>query len=153
LLELYEHTRQDGLGPEVKRRIMLGTYALSAGYYEAYFKKAAQERRLIREDFQGAFKEVDVIVSPTTPTPAFLLGEKTDDPLTMYLSDVYTNAINLAGLPGLSLPVAKTKEGLPIGLQLIAPAFKEERLFQLGSMIEDLISPPIRGIPADQPIG
>lgn len=153
LLELYERTRQEGFGPEVKRRIMLGTYALSAGYYEAYFKKAAQVRRLILEDFQRAFEKVDVIVSPTTPTPAFLLGEKTDDPLTMYLSDIYTNAINLAGLPGLSLPIAKTKEGLPIGMQLIAPAFKEERLFGLGSMIEDLISPPIRGIPAGQPIG
>jgi aspartyl-tRNA(Asn)/glutamyl-tRNA(Gln) amidotransferase subunit A len=152
LLELYELTRAAGFGPEVKRRIMLGTYALSAGYYEAYYKKAAQVRRLILEDFTRAFEKVDAIVSPTTPTPPFLLGEKIEDPLTMYLSDIYTNALNLAGLPGMSLPIARTGDGLPVGMQIMAPAFMEERLFCLGSLIEELTNPPIRGVPFDQPI-
>ena len=152
MLELYEQTRAAGFGPEVKRRIMLGTYALSAGYYEAYFKKAAQVRRLILEDFTRAFEKVDAIVSPTTPTPPFLLGEKIEDPLTMYLSDIYTNALNLAGLPGMSLPIARTGDGLPVGMQIIAPAFMEERLFCLGRLIEELTNPPIQGVPFDQPI-
>lgn len=125
--ELFAKDREAGFGPEVKRRIMLGTYALSAGYQDAYYKKAQSARTLIKQDFDRAFQNVDLIVGPTTPSPAFRLGEHANDPLAMYLEDIYTIPINLAGLPAISLPCGFSK-GLPIGLQLIAPAWEEERL-------------------------
>ncbi|MGD8851498.1 MAG: Asp-tRNA(Asn)/Glu-tRNA(Gln) amidotransferase subunit GatA [Gammaproteobacteria bacterium] len=127
LQDLYERSRGEGFGAEVKRRIMVGTYALSAGYYDAYYLKAQQVRRLIRDDFVRAFDEVDIIMGPTSPTTAFRLGEKADDPVTMYLSDTYTIAVNLAGLPGMSIP-AGFVDGLPVGLQLIGNYFEEGRL-------------------------
>jgi aspartyl-tRNA(Asn)/glutamyl-tRNA(Gln) amidotransferase subunit A len=126
LLDMYMKTRQEGFGPEVKRRIMLGTYALSAGYYEAYYGKAQAVRTLIRRDFEMAFKEVDLIATPVTPTAAFKLGEKVQDPLEMYLSDIYTISINLAGIPAISVPCGFSKGGLPIGLQLIGRPFEED---------------------------
>jgi aspartyl-tRNA(Asn)/glutamyl-tRNA(Gln) amidotransferase subunit A len=125
--DLYTRSRGEGFGAEVKRRIMIGTYALSAGYYDAYYLKAQQIRRLIRDDFVKAFEGVDVIMGPTAPTTAFKLGEKSDDPVTMYLSDIYTIAVNLAGLPGMSIP-AGLVDGLPVGLQLIGNYFDEGRL-------------------------
>jgi len=127
LEDLYMRSRGEGFGAEVKRRIMIGTYALSAGYYDAYYLKAQQVRRLIRDDFARAFNEVDIIMGPTSPTTAFRLGEKADDPVTMYLSDIYTIAVNLAGLPGMSIP-AGLVDGLPVGLQLIGDYFAEGRL-------------------------
>jgi aspartyl-tRNA(Asn)/glutamyl-tRNA(Gln) amidotransferase subunit A len=130
LEDLYKRSRGEGFGDEVKRRIMIGTYALSAGYYDAYYLKAQKTRQLISEDFNRAFKKVDVIMGPTSPGTAFKLGEKADDPVTMYLNDIYTIATNLAGLPGLSLPVAPVK-GLPVGLQLIGNYFAEARLLNL----------------------
>ena len=132
LLDMYETTRSQGFGEEVIRRIMLGTYALSAGYYDAYYGKASQVRTLIKQDFTEAFKEVDAIVGPTSPSPAFKLGQKADDPLQMYLCDVFTLSCNLAGLPGMSLPCGLTKAGLPIGLQILGPHFAEETLFTIG---------------------
>jgi aspartyl-tRNA(Asn)/glutamyl-tRNA(Gln) amidotransferase subunit A len=126
LLDMYMKTRQEGFGPEVKRRIMLGTYALSAGYYDAYYGKAQAVRTLIRRDFEAAFKEVDLIATPVTPTSAFKLGEKAQDPLQMYLSDIYTISINLAGIPAISVPCGFSKGGLPIGLQLIGRPFEED---------------------------
>jgi aspartyl-tRNA(Asn)/glutamyl-tRNA(Gln) amidotransferase subunit A len=141
LIRLYRKTRAEGFGPEVKRRIMLGTYTLSAGYYDAYYLKALKVRRLIRGDYDKAFEEVDFIVGPTTPNPAFKLGEKTDDPLSMYLEDLYTVTLNLAGLGGISLPCGFTKASagrpsLPIGLQLQCRAFDEERLLQAAAMYQ-----------------
>ena len=136
LLDLYMKTRQEGFGPEVKRRIMLGTYALSSGYYEAYYGKAQAVRTLICQDFDAAFKEVDLIVTPVTPTPAFKLGEKSEDPLQMYLSDIYTISVNLAGLPAISLPCGFSKAGLPIGLQIIGRAFEEETLLRAAHAYE-----------------
>ncbi len=136
LLDLYMKTRQEGFGPEVKRRIMLGTYALSSGYYDAYYGKAQAVRTLICRDFQEAFNEVDLIVTPVTPTPAFKLGEKSEDPLQMYLSDIYTISVNLAGLPAISLPCGFSKTGLPIGLQLIGRAFEEETMLRAAHAYE-----------------
>jgi aspartyl-tRNA(Asn)/glutamyl-tRNA(Gln) amidotransferase subunit A len=136
LLEMYKETRSQGFGAEVKRRIMLGTYALSAGYYEAYYRKASQVRTRIREDFQKAFSQCDVLLMPTAPTPAFHLGEKVDDPLQMYLSDIFTIPCNLAGLPGLSLPCGFSREGLPIGLQILADHFQEEKIFRVAYAFE-----------------
>ncbi|HEY7129618.1 MAG TPA: Asp-tRNA(Asn)/Glu-tRNA(Gln) amidotransferase subunit GatA [Nitrospira sp.] len=136
LLELYMKTRQEGFGPEVKRRIMLGTYALSSGYYDAYYGKAQAVRTLICQDFRTAFNEVDLIVTPVTPTPAFRLGEKSEDPLQMYLSDIYTISINLAGLPAISVPCGLSKTGLPIGMQLIGRAFEEETLLRAAHAYE-----------------
>ena len=136
LLELYMKTRQEGFGPEVKRRIMLGTYALSSGYYDAYYGKAQAVRTLICQDFRRAFNEVDLIVTPVTPTPAFRLGEKSEDPLQMYLSDIYTISINLAGLPAISVPCGFSKTGLPIGMQLIGRAFEEETLLRAAHAYE-----------------
>jgi aspartyl-tRNA(Asn)/glutamyl-tRNA(Gln) amidotransferase subunit A len=130
LLDMYKQSRSQGFGPEVKRRIMLGTYALSSGYYDAYYKKAQQARTLIKRDFDEAFKQVDIIVTPTAPTAAFKLGEKTDDPLQMYLSDIFTISINLAGIPGLSLPCGLTRERLPIGLQILGRHFDEETVLR-----------------------
>jgi len=136
LIEMYMQTRSKGFGAEVKRRIMLGTYALSAGYYEAYYGKAQQVRTLIRRDFEEAFKEVDVILTPTTPTPAFRLGEKVSDPLQMYLSDIFTNSINLAGLPAISIPAGFSKEGLPIGVQFIGRPFEEETILKIAYHVQ-----------------
>ena len=130
LLDMYQRTRSEGFGSEVKRRIMIGTYVLSAGYYDAYYLKAQKVRRLIRDDFANAFKEVDTILCPTTPTPSFKCGEKTSDPISMYLSDIYTIAVNLAGLPGISLPVGFVN-GLPIGMQLIGNLFGEAKLLNV----------------------
>ncbi|HCU24866.1 MAG TPA: Asp-tRNA(Asn)/Glu-tRNA(Gln) amidotransferase subunit GatA, partial [Deltaproteobacteria bacterium] len=129
LSDLYLRSRSEGFGAEVKRRIMLGTYVLSAGYYDAYYLKAQQVRTLIRRDFEAAFKKVDVLVTPTSPSHAFKLGEKIDDPIQMYLSDIFTINVNLAGLPGMSLPCGKSAGGLPIGMQLIAGGFQEEKIF------------------------
>ncbi len=130
LHDLYTRTREEGFGDEVKRRILVGTYALSAGYYDAYYKKAQQVRRLIRQDFLDCFEQVDVLAGPTTPGPAFPLGAKTDDPVSMYLEDVYTLAVNLAGLPGMSVP-AGLVDGKPVGLQLIGRHFDESRLLNV----------------------
>ncbi len=131
LIEAYRISRDEGFGAEVKRRIMLGTYALSAGYYDAYYLKAQKVRTLIKRDFDEAFKRCDVIVTPTAPTTAFKLGEKTQDPLQMYLSDIYTISINLAGLPALSLPCGFDSEGIPIGLQIIGKPFDESTIFRV----------------------
>ncbi|MCL5271548.1 MAG: Asp-tRNA(Asn)/Glu-tRNA(Gln) amidotransferase subunit GatA [bacterium] len=136
IIEMFTRTRTEGFGAEVKRRIMLGTYALSAGFYDAYYLKALKVRTLVRRDFERAFEQVDVIATPTSPTPAFKAGEKTADPLQMYLSDIFTISANLAGLPGISLPCGFTAAGLPIGLQLIAPAFGEERMLQVAHAYE-----------------
>ena len=136
LLDLYMKTRHEGFGPEVKRRIMLGTYALSAGYYDAYYGKAQAVRTLICEDFRAAFKDVDLIVTPVTPTPAFKLGEKSEDPLQMYLSDIYTISVNLAGLPAIAVPCGFSKAGLPIGVQLIGRPFEEETLLRAAHAYE-----------------
>ncbi|PSQ76740.1 MAG: Asp-tRNA(Asn)/Glu-tRNA(Gln) amidotransferase subunit GatA [Bacteroidetes bacterium QH_7_62_13] len=133
---LYTRTRSEGFGDEVKRRIMLGTYALSAGYYDKYYEKAQRVRTLIRHDFDQAFEDVDVLVTPTTPTPPFQLGEKTDDPLEMYLNDIYTVTANLAGIPGLSVPIGvHPEDGLPVGLQLLGAHFDEALLLQVGDAI------------------
>lgn len=126
--EMYERTRGEGFGTEVKRRIMLGVFALSSGYYDAYYGQAQRARTLVRQDFDRAFAEVDMILTPTSPTTAFGLGERTDDPITMYLSDVFTNACNLAGIPGIGFPCGFDAAGLPIGAQWMAPAFREDRL-------------------------
>jgi aspartyl-tRNA(Asn)/glutamyl-tRNA(Gln) amidotransferase subunit A len=136
LLDLYKKSRSAGFGAEVKRRIMLGTYVLSSGYYDAYYKKASQVRALIKQDFDEAFKKCDVILTPTTPTAAFRIGEKTDDPLQMYLSDILTISTNLAGIPGISVPCGFTQAGLPIGLQLLAGHFEEAKLFQIAAAYE-----------------
>ncbi len=132
LVRLFRQTRSEGFGPEVKRRIMLGTYALSAGYYQAYYLHAARVRRLIRQDYDQAFSQVDVLLGPVTPTPAFRIGERIQDPLAMYLFDLFTVGANLAGICGLALPCGFTADGLPIGLQLQGPPFSEPRLLQLG---------------------
>ncbi len=136
LLETYMNTRAQGFGPEVKRRIMLGTYALSSGYYEAYYGRAQQVRTLIKKDFEEAFKSVDIIATPTSPTAAFKVGEKAADPLQMYLSDIFTISINLAGLPGISVPCGFTREELPIGLQLIGRHFDEETVIRVAHAYE-----------------
>jgi aspartyl-tRNA(Asn)/glutamyl-tRNA(Gln) amidotransferase subunit A len=136
LLSMYMKSRQNGFGAEVKRRIMLGTYALSAGYYDAYYLKALKVRTLIRKDFEDAFKRCEVILTPTAPTPAFRLGEKTEDPLTMYLSDIFTISANLAGVPGVCLPCGFTQAGLPIGLQLLGKPFDEVTLLQVAFAYE-----------------
>jgi aspartyl-tRNA(Asn)/glutamyl-tRNA(Gln) amidotransferase subunit A len=136
LVAMYCRSRGEGFGAEVKRRIMLGTYALSSGYYDAYYIKALKVRRLIKEDFDKAFAECDVVVGPTSPTPAFKIGEKTADPLAMYLSDIYTIACNLAGIAGISIPCGSTKSGLPIGLQIQGPPFAEEKLLRVARMYE-----------------
>jgi aspartyl-tRNA(Asn)/glutamyl-tRNA(Gln) amidotransferase subunit A len=139
LAALYVRTRSGGFGAEVKRRIMLGTYVLSSGYYDAYYRKAQQVRTLIRRDFEAVFEKVDAIVTPTSPTPAFRIGEKVDDPLAMYLSDIFTVTVNLAGLPGLSLPCGVTGSGLPIGLQIIGKPFDEETVLRLAAAIEPAV--------------
>ena len=136
LAEMYRQTRVRGFGPEVKCRIMLGTYALSAGYYDAYYLRAQRVRTLIARDFSDAFQKVDAIVTPTAPTPAFRLGEKTSDPLTMYLADIYTVTGSLAGVPGISVPCGTTRAGLPVGMQIFGPHFKEGSVLQIAHALE-----------------
>jgi aspartyl-tRNA(Asn)/glutamyl-tRNA(Gln) amidotransferase subunit A len=136
LLEMYANSRTQGFGAEVRRRIMLGTYALSAGYYDAYYRKASQVRALIRRDFDAAFAQCDLIATPVSPTPAFRLGEKLADPLTMYLSDIFTISANLAGTPGISVPCGFSALGLPIGLQLLGPPFGEAALLRAAYAFE-----------------
>jgi aspartyl-tRNA(Asn)/glutamyl-tRNA(Gln) amidotransferase subunit A len=138
IVELFSKSRAEGFGDEVKRRIMIGTYALSSGYYDAYYLRALKVRRLIKQDFDNAFAQCDVVLSPTSPTPAFKLGEKTDDPLQMYLDDVFTVTCNIAGIPGISVPCGFTNDPkpLPIGLQLLGPTFGEEKLLRIAAMYE-----------------
>ena len=136
LPDMYMRTRAEGFGAEVKRRIMLGTYVLSSGYYDAYYKKAQQVRTLFRQDFQRAFSNCDALVTPVSPIPAFRLGERLDDPLQMYLADIFTIPMNLAGLPALSIPCGLTTDKLPIGLQIAAPPFREDMLLQIGAAFE-----------------
>ncbi len=136
LIDMYVQTRSAGFGDEVKRRIMLGTYALSAGYYDAYYGKAQKARTLVRRELDTAFERCDLLLTPTTPSPAFALGSRADDPLQMYLADLFTVSCNLAGLPGISLPCGITQSGLPIGMQLLAPVFCEARLFKVAAAYE-----------------
>ncbi|MFC5733378.1 Asp-tRNA(Asn)/Glu-tRNA(Gln) amidotransferase subunit GatA [Cytobacillus gottheilii] len=136
LLELYKKTRAEGFGDEVKRRIMLGTFALSSGYYDAYYKKAQKVRTLIKQDFEQVFENYDVIIGPTTPTPAFKLGEKVDDPLTMYANDILTIPVNLAGVPGISVPCGLSNDGLPLGLQIIGKHFDESTIYRVAHAFE-----------------
>ncbi len=140
LEELFVESRTKGFGPEVKRRIMLGTYVLSAGYYDAYYNKARKFRRLIKHDFDKAFEKFDCLITPLAPTTAYKLGETIDDPLQMYLSDIYTISINLAGIPGLTIPFGKSSDGLPIGFQILGKHFSEEKILRLGNFIEKLNS-------------
>jgi aspartyl-tRNA(Asn)/glutamyl-tRNA(Gln) amidotransferase subunit A len=134
--DMYANSRAAGFGDEVKRRVMVGTYALSAGYYDAYYVKALQVRRLIAEDFNRAYEKCDVLLTPTTPSAAFAVGKEVEDPLEMYLNDVFTVTVNLAGLPGLSVPAGLDAHGLPLGLQLIGKAFDEEQLLRVGEVLE-----------------
>ena len=136
--KFFSQNRGEGFGEEVQRRIMIGTYALSSGYYDAYYNKAGQVRRLLTEQFLEAFKKCDVILSPVSTTPAFKIGERIDDPLSMYLNDIFTTSTNLAGLPGLSVPFSFSKQGLPIGIQLTASHFNEEKLFSVASVLESV---------------
>ncbi len=140
LIDMYINSRSEGFGHEVKNRIMLGTYVLSAGYYDAYYAKAQKVRRLFKNDFDNAFKQVDVLITPTTPTTAFKIGEKSNDPLQMYLNDIYTTTANLAGIPGLNVPIGEDKNGLPIGMQLMADQFQERKLLQLACFIQKEIN-------------
>ena len=139
LPDMYKQSRSEGFGKEVKRRIMLGTYVLSAGYYDAYYRKAQKVRRLIKDDFDNAFKNVEVILTPTSPFTAFKIGEKTSDPIEMYLSDIFTTSANLAGIPGINIPTGKNSEGLPIGMQLLANQFNEMDLLKMSYFIENKI--------------
>ncbi|MGJ9458366.1 Asp-tRNA(Asn)/Glu-tRNA(Gln) amidotransferase subunit GatA [Oceanobacillus sp. CF4.6] len=136
MIDMFKNSRSEGFGPEVKRRIMLGTFALSSGYYDAYYKKAQKVRTLIKNDFDKIFEEYDVIIGPTTPTPAFKVGEKTDDPLTMYANDILTIPVNLAGVPGISIPCGITEEGLPLGLQIIGKYFDESTVYRTAHAFE-----------------
>ena len=137
---MYRRTRDEGFGAEVKRRIILGTYALSAGYYDAYYLKAQKVRTLLTRDFEEAFRKVDVIVTPTSPTPAFKLGEKANDPLAMYLADIYTVTADLAGIPGISIPCGETREKLPIGLQILGRHFDEATILRLAHAYERAVA-------------
>ncbi|HEX5430280.1 MAG TPA: Asp-tRNA(Asn)/Glu-tRNA(Gln) amidotransferase subunit GatA [Patescibacteria group bacterium] len=147
LTQVYENTRTAGFGEEPKRRIMIGTYASSAGYKDAYYKKAQTAQKLIRRDFKEAFEKFDILLTPTCPTPAFKLGERVADPISMYLADIFTVGLNIAGVPGISIPAGITKSGLPVGLQLIANHFAEEKLFAAGDAFEKInnlkLTPPI----------
>jgi len=136
LSEMYIKSRSEGFGAEVKRRIMLGTYVLSAGYYDAYYRKAQQVRRLIKEDFDKAFSRVDCLIAPTSPSTSFKAGDKIDDPLQMYLSDIYTTSINLAGIPGISIPCGEDHQGLPIGMQILGPQFGEPTILRVADFLE-----------------
>ena len=136
LQQLFRESREEGFGAEVKRRILLGTYALSAGYYDAYYRKAKQVRTLIARDFLTAFAQVDAIVTPSTPAPAWKLGERVDDPISMYLADIYTVGPSLAGICGISVPCGTTEQGLPIGVQVLAGHFQETKLLRVAATIE-----------------
>ena len=136
LNEMYKNTRAEGFGEEVKRRILVGTYVLSAGYYDAYYAKALKVQKMIRHDFEENFRKVDAVLTPSTPTSAFAIGEEPKDPVTMYLNDVLTVSANIAGLPGISVPIDLDKNRRPLGLQLIGPSFREELLLQIGDVIE-----------------
>jgi len=136
LLDMYRQTRAEGFGAEVRRRVLIGTYVLSAGYYDAYYLKAQKMRRLIAQDFSHAFEQVDAILTPSTPSAAFAFGERSDDPIAMYLNDIFTVPANLAGLPGISLPAGLSAEGLPLGLQVLGPAFDEETVYRLAGVLE-----------------
>ena len=138
LQESYSYLRKSNFGPEVKRRIILGTYVLSAGYYKAYYLKAQKARMLIQKNIQDIFKKIDLILTPTTPTPAFKINEKIHDPLTMYLSDAYTVTANITGVPAISIPCGKSKNKLPIGIQIMADYFQEEKIFFLGKIIKKI---------------
>ena len=138
-MQVYMDSRGEGFGKEVRRRVLLGTYVLSAGYYDAYYNKAVAVRRIIQEELRRAFEEVDVIATPTTPSPAFKIGEKTADPLKMYIEDIFTVTANIAGIPGISVPsgtVMRDGAKLPVGIQFMAPAFQEDVLFQIGTEVE-----------------
>ena len=137
IISMYENTRAEGFGAEVKRRILIGTYVLSAGYYDAYYLKAQKVRTRIKQDFDAAFNDVDVLLTPTTPSPAFAMGEKSGDPLEMYLNDIFTVTVNMAGLPGLSVPAGQSTNGLPLGLQLIGKPFDEGTMLKAGKVIEE----------------
>ena len=150
IISMYRKTRTEGFGPEVKRRIMLGTYALSAGYYDAYYKKAAQVRTLVKQEFDEAFKDNDIILTPISPTPAFRIGEKTADPLQMYLMDVFTIPVNMAGIPGISIPCGFSGQGLPIGLQLLGRHFDEEAIIRAAYTFEQNTDFHLRKPPLDQ---
>ncbi len=140
LIDMYEKTRSDGFGNEVKRRIMIGTYVLSSGYYDAYYLKAQKVRRLIKKDFDEAYNKVDAILTPSTPSSAFKIGEKTDDPISMYLNDIFTVPVNLAGLPGISIPAGVDKKGYPLGLQIIGKAFDEQTILNIAYSMEEKIN-------------
>jgi len=141
LADMYANTRSGGFGNEVKRRILLGTFVLSAGYYDAYYGRAQCVRTLLCKDFNQAFRDVDVLVGPTAPSTAFAIGEKTNNPLEMYLSDVFTVTANLAGLPGISVPCGQDDAGLPVGLQIIGPALGEAKILKAARLIEQLRGP------------
>ena len=136
LIEMYEKTRSEGFGDEVKRRILIGTYVLSSGYYDAYYLKAQKVRQLIKKDFDDSFKKIDAILTPSTPSSAFKIGEKTNDPVSMYLNDIFTVPVNLAGLPALSMPAGVDKQGHPLGLQLIGKALDEQKILNIGYAFE-----------------
>ena len=140
LTEMYEKTRSEGFGNEVKRRIMIGTYVLSSGYYDAYYLKAQKVRRLIKKDFDEAYSKVDAILTPSTPSSAFKIGEKTNDPLSMYLNDIFTVPVNLAGLPGISIPAGVDKNGYPLGLQIIGKPFDEQTILNIAYSMEEKIN-------------
>ena len=145
-MDLYCRSRAEGFGAEVKRRILVGAYALSSGYYDAYYRKAQQVRRLIKQDFESAFAQVDVIIGPTTPTTAFRVGEHTDDPVSMYLSDIYTTAVNLSGVTSLSVPAGYV-DGLPVGMQIIGNYFDEARLLNLAHVYQTVTDWHLRVAP------
>jgi aspartyl-tRNA(Asn)/glutamyl-tRNA(Gln) amidotransferase subunit A len=138
LLDVYLKSRGQGFGPETKRRIMIGTYCLSSGYYDAYYKKAQEVRQLIKQDFANVFKKVDLLFCPVSPFPAFKIGEKAEDPISMYLADIYTIPMKLAGLPGISLPAGNV-DGLPVGLQIIGNHFQENKIFAVASQLEEML--------------
>ena len=140
LIDMYEKTRSEGFGDEVKRRIMIGTYVLSSGYYDAYYLKAQKVRQLIKNDFDEVYKKVDAILTPSTPTSAFTIGEKTNDPVSMYLNDIFTVPINLAGLPAISIPAGLDSKGYPLGLQIIGKAFDEQNIFNIAYSMEEKIN-------------
>ena len=137
---MYEKTRSEGFGAEVQRRIMIGTYVLSSGYYDAYYLKAQKVRKLIKNDFDEAYKKVDAILTPSTPSSAFKIGEKTNDPVSMYLNDIFTVPVNLAGLPGISIPAGHDAKGYPLGLQIIGKAFDEQNILNIAYAMEEKIN-------------
>jgi len=139
LIDMYEKTRSEGFGSEVQRRIMIGTYVLSSGYYDAYYLKAQKVRKLIKNDFDEAYKKVDVILTPSTPSAAFKIGEKTNDPVSMYLNDIFTVPVNLAGLPAISIPAGVDAKGYPLGLQIIGKAFDEQNILNIAYAMEEKI--------------